>query len=99
MRLSTDQRRSLKVHFVAQLGDDCRVLLFGSRTDDDQRGGDVDLLVLSPRPVPDRAWFAACLAAQAERLMGGRRVDVPLSDPRTLVQPVHAAALAHGEAL
>ena len=89
----------MKAHFVAHLGDECRVLLFGSRTDGDQRGGDVDLLVLSPRTVPDRAWFAARLAAQAERLMGGRRVDVLLLDPSTLVQPVHAAALAHGEAL
>ena len=99
MPLSADQRRSLKAHFVAQLGDDCRVLLFGSRTDDGQRGGDVDLLVVSPRPVPDKAWFAARLADHAERLMGDRRVDVLLLDPTTAVQPVHAAALAHGEAL
>ena len=99
MRRSADQRRSLKAHFVAQWGDDCRVLPFGSRTDDEQRGGDVGLLVMSPRPVPDKAWFAARPADHAERLMGGRRVDVPLLDPTTAVQPVHAAALAHGEAL
>lgn len=36
------------------------------------------------------------LAARAERLLGGRRVDVLLLDPSTDVQPVHAAALATG---
>ena len=99
MRLSTAQTQLILDCVHAQFGVDAEVLLFGSRTDDGQRGGDVDLLVVSPRPVPDKAWFAARLAAHAERLMGGRRVDLLLLDPSTLVQPVHAAALAHGEAL
>ena len=97
MRLSAGQCRSLKAYFVAQQGDDCRVLLFGSRTDDGQRGGDVNLLVMGLRPVPEKAWFAARLAVHAEPLMGGRRVDVLLLDPTTAVQTVHAAALTHGE--
>ena len=58
----------MKAYFVAQQGDDCRVLLLGSRADDGQRGGDVNLLVMDLRPVPEKAWFAARLAAHAERL-------------------------------
>ena len=56
------------------------------------------LLVMGLRPVFEKAWFAARLAVHAERLMGGRRVDVLLLDPTTAVQTVHAAALTHGEA-
>ena len=73
--------------------------LFGSRADDTLLGGDVDLLVRSPRVLQQRAWLAARLAARAERLLGGRRVDVLLLDPATTLQPVHAAALATGVAL
>ena len=50
MRLSTEHRLALKAHFSQELGDDCEVLLFGSRTDDDHRGGDVDLLVRTLGP-------------------------------------------------
>jgi len=39
------------------------------------------------------------LASRAERLLGGRRVDVLLLDPSTEVQLVHAAASATGVAL
>lgn len=99
MRLSNEQRIALKAHFFHELGADCEVLLFGSRVDDNQRGGDVDLLVRSPHPLPRRAWLAARLAAHAERLLGGRRVDVLLLDPVTKLQPIHAAALATGLAL
>lgn len=99
MRLSAEQRHALKVHIAHELGADCEVLLFGSRTDDNQRGGDVDLLVRSPRTLQRKVWLAARLAARAERLLGGRRVDVLLIDPATAAQPVHAAALRTGVAL
>ena len=99
MRLSPSDRAALASHFASELGPDCEVLLFGSRVDDASRGGDVDLLVKSPRTLPQHAWLAARLASGAERLLGGRRVDVLLMDPSTVVQPVHAAALATGEAL
>jgi predicted nucleotidyltransferase len=99
MRLSTEERLALRAHFSHELGADCEVLVFGSRVDDNQRGGDVDLLVRSPRLLQGRAWLAARLAARAERLLHGRRVDVLLLDPTTLIEPVHTAALATGEAL
>ena len=96
MRLSTEQRLALKAPFAEALGADCEVLLFGSRTDDDQRGGDVDLLVRSPRVLQRPVWLAARLAVRAARLLGGRQVDVLLLDPATHVQAVHAAALESG---
>ena len=99
MRLSPEERLVLKAHFAHEIGADCDVLLFGSRADDNRRGGDVDLLVRSPRLLQGRVWLAARLAARAERLLGGRRVDVLLLDPATPVQPVHAAALTLGVAL
>jgi predicted nucleotidyltransferase len=81
------------------VGDDCEFLVFGSRLRDDVKGGDLDLLVRSPRPVDSPAWTAALLAAAAEHVMEGRRVDLLLIDPNTTLQPVHRTALAEGQAL
>ena len=99
MRISTVHRQALRQHFREALGSDCDVLVFGSRLDDAARGGDVDLLVRSQQPLQRKEWLAAMLAAQAERLMEGRQVDVLLLDPDTVLQPVHKVALETGVAL
>lgn len=96
MRISPSQRLALKQQFARQLGDDCEVRLFGSRVDDAAQGGDVDLLVQCPRRVERKTWRAAQLAAGAERLLQGRKVDVLLVDPDTELEPVHRIALQTG---
>jgi len=54
MRISPEQS-SLILHTVAeQAGPGVRVMLFGSRTDDTRRGGDVDLLIESQPPISGR---------------------------------------------
>lgn len=45
MRLTSDQRERIVRIIRAQAGDDAAVWLYGSRTRDDCRGGDVDLLI------------------------------------------------------
>lgn len=46
MRLNKEQKDTI-VNTIRQLDPDARIHLFGSRTDDNARGGDIDLLVLS----------------------------------------------------
>jgi predicted nucleotidyltransferase len=99
MRLSTAQRLALKQRFSDELGSDCEIRIFGSRANDAARGGDLDLLVQCPRRLERKVWLAARLAVSAEKLLGGRRVDVLLVDPETSLQPVHHAALRDGIAL
>ena len=45
MRLTEEQAAIIRRTVREILGDDARVWLFGSRMDDDKRGGDVDLYV------------------------------------------------------
>lgn len=99
MRLQPDHIAVIKRVTAQVLGDDARVTLFGSRVDDHARGGDIDLFIETPTPLPNRAVAAARLAASIERQLGGRQIDVVLVDPLTPSQTVHAAARAHGVVL
>lgn len=99
MRISTEHRHALRQHFAEALGKDCEILVFGSRLDDSARGGDVDLLVRCAHPLQRKEWLAATLAAKAERLLEGRKVDVLLLDPQTPLHAVHQVALKTGMAL
>ncbi len=65
MRLSEDQRKTIH-HTARELFGDCTVYLFGSRVDDAARGGDIDLLVETPRPVENRAAMAARYTARLQ---------------------------------
>jgi len=45
MRLTPEQTRIIKAAVARELEPDARIWLFGSRVDDERRGGDVDLFV------------------------------------------------------
>lgn len=76
-----------------------RVLLFGSRLDDNRRGGDIDLLVelpeqLSADDVVDRR---SRFTARLYRLLEERRIDVVMTQrQRPDRRPVVAAARQQG---
>ena len=96
MRLSPQHQSVIRQAAHELVGDEAHVLLFGSRTDDAQRGGDVDVLVQSPEVLPSRLELELRLGARLERALGGRKVDVLLVDPSTPLQPVHRIALSQG---
>jgi predicted nucleotidyltransferase len=49
MRLSSEYIHQIRKIANQIYGDDVRVVLFGSRTDDKARGGDIDLLIETPQ--------------------------------------------------
>lgn len=51
MRLTAEQQHHIQRIVHAHLGTGAGVFLFGSRTDDGKRGGDVDLLIEAPQRV------------------------------------------------
>lgn len=99
MRLSEVERRAIVTIAREVIGGDVQVRLFGSRTDDRARGGDIDLMVETDRALPDRLQQELRLGVQLERALGGRRVDLLLVDPTVALQPVHRVARREGVAL
>ena len=65
MRLNDKIREIIKTEVANQLGPDAVVRLFGSRVNDTQRGGDIDLLVESKLPLEHRIQAECKLACQS----------------------------------
>ena len=96
MRLSPEHSAVIRQGAALLAGKHARVWLFGSRTDDDRRGGDVDLLLDLDEPIEEPARLAAQLSAHVSKSMHGRRVDVLIKAPNLMHLPIHAVALAEG---
>jgi predicted nucleotidyltransferase len=96
MRLTAEQTEMICRITREVAGDDSSVRLFGSRLNDTQRGGDIDLLVHVTHPVDNPALIVAQLSARIMRTLGGRRVDVLLAAPNLQALPIHAHAMAEG---
>ena len=84
MRLSPIERRAVEAASREAFPAGTRVLLFGSRLDDARRGGDIDLLVELPDPLPadevvDRR---TRFTARLYRLLDEQRIDVVVTDPK-----------------
>lgn len=75
VRVSDSECRVIR-DTLREFDPDARVFLFGSRTDDDAKGGDIDVLCLSSRL--DRHGRRRARRALCDRL-GGQRVDLVVS--------------------
>lgn len=96
MRLSTRSQAIIHQAVILRWGAGAQVRLFGSRLDDTAKGGDIDLHVLVPEQVDNPIWEASLLAAQLQRQLDGRKVDVRLLDGMQASLPVDNIALSEG---
>lgn len=96
MRLTDHQRNVIRQATAEVAGPYARVLLFGSRTRGDVRGGDIDLLVELAQPNQARWALAAQLGARIEKQLGLQKIDILVADPATPDSAVLEAARQGG---
>lgn len=96
MRLTPAQVQSIKQAAHAVLGEDARVILFGSRADDSRRGGDIDLLFETGQRVAQRSQTLNALYVALIRRLGERKLDILLKDAATPDAPVLRVARETG---
>lgn len=96
MRLNETQQMAIHSAVKSLFGANARVRLFGSRLDDDAKGGDIDLLVEVDGPVTAPAELSARLSVKIMRLLHGRKVDVILMAPNLPCLPIHRIAQKQG---
>lgn len=96
MRLNPEQRHRLAETLHRHFGDDAVTYVFGSRTDDAARGGDLDLFVETPHVADYRSRAIALLHLQDALKLP---VDLIVKDPLDCERPIHAVARLSGERL
>lgn len=96
MRLTQEQIQAIKQTADTVLGKDARVILFGSRTDDTKKGGDIDLLFETDQAIANRATTMGALYVALIRKLGDRKIDILLKDAATPEAPVLAIARQTG---
>ena len=95
MRLSTDQQRIIH-DAVHSLDPDAKVLLFGSRADDNAQGGDIDLFVISRRIGMREEWK---IRREILDAIGWQKLDLIVRRPDQLDSPISRIALEKGVSL
>lgn len=98
MRLTPDQQAAIRSTAIETFGDAVGVWLFGSRVDDDKRGGDIDLLIETKQSdvaVIVRAELAFLTKIKAK--LGEQKIDLLIDYPtRQFTPPVFSIARKTG---
>ncbi len=76
MRLRTTEKNNILTAARSIYGAGVRVYLFGSRTDDSKRGGDIDLLIRTDESEKKGVLARVRLIAKLKQLLGDQKIDV-----------------------
>ena len=90
MRLSVEEQQAIRA-VVAETDPQAEVYLFGSRAKDQERGGDIDLLIMSGRIGPDER---RSMKLRLMDRLGERKIDLLVA--RDTQQPLVRIAQAEG---
>lgn len=96
MRLSIENQQIIRQTTKEIFGDEATVSLFGSRTNDALKGGDIDLLVQSAEIIKDRQEKSLQLVARLQMRLGDQPIDVIIVDPSVSKQNIHKEAIRTG---
>ena len=83
MRLSQQTQQLIKATTQEIFGIDAQVKVFGSKINDDARGGNIDLLVELPFCISDSERKVLQLIARLQLRLGDQPIDVLMIDPAT----------------
>ncbi|TVR66478.1 MAG: nucleotidyltransferase domain-containing protein [Candidatus Competibacteraceae bacterium] len=96
MRLTTQENNVIKAAVRTVFGPEAQVRVFGSKTDDTAKGGDIDLMVTVPHAVSQPAWDVARAKAKIIMNLGECEIDLLLDAPNLSKLPIHQIARDQG---
>lgn len=99
MRISNHSRQIIRDTVAEIFGPDARVYLFGSRTNDAARGGDIDLLIETDTSAEEAMDKELALHARLMRRLGEQRIDIVVHRVGTPPLAIHKIARQTGERL
>ncbi len=98
MRLTNTERDTIVSQAKQCFGPATRIMLFGSRTDDSRRGGDIDLLVQGQWEGREALQCKIRFLVEVKARLGDQRIDVVMAVPGDR-RPIVEEATREGVAL
>lgn len=89
MRLTMKQQQIIKANVADIFGPNARVLLFGSRVDDNKKGGDIDLLIELDSAVAEQLKKNLMLNAALQMALGLQKIDIITHVKNTPTTPLY----------
>ena len=96
VRLSAKEIEVIRATVSRLLGDRTCIRIFGSRAREDEKGGDIDILLETERHLPSRVASACRLVSELQMQLGDQKIDVIIIDPETRELPIHQIARQTG---
>ncbi|GDX86011.1 hypothetical protein LBMAG43_20530 [Methylococcaceae bacterium] len=96
MRLTTQQALLVKKTVDAILNEPNTIWLFGSRVNDEKRGGDIDLFIETQSHCSNRAETICRLYCELVMALGEQKIDILLKDKNTAEVPIFEIARLNG---
>ena len=81
MRLTPFERLAIRESARRHFGEECAAYLFGSRTRDDLRGGDIDLLIETESNEPVEYSKKLAFRSHLKSRIGDQKIDVLFTQP------------------
>lgn len=81
MRLTSHQRSTIKSLAIQYFGVNSSVYLFGSRVDDHQKGGDIDLLIQTQQNLKESVQSEMYFRSALNNQIGEQKVDILTYNP------------------
>lgn len=89
IRLSAKEIEIIRATASRLFGDNMCIRVFGSRVRENEKGGDIDLLVETQQRLLNRIASACRLSSELQMQLGDQKIDVLIIDPATREQPIH----------
>ncbi len=83
MRLTESQIQIITTLSKKYFSDNAVVFLFGSRTDDKKKGGDIDLFISTPDEILMGLTHRIAFLVELKRMIGDRKIDVVFDNRET----------------
>jgi predicted nucleotidyltransferase len=80
MRITLFEKTIIKSSVKRHFGGNADVYLFGSRVDDNKKGGDIDLYITTDLPTPEIIPEKISLLLEIERELGEQKIDVVINN-------------------
>lgn len=98
MRLTPQQQSTIRTAVAETFGENATIWLFGSRVDDNKRGGDIDLLIETKElDVTTIVRSELALLTKLQMKLGEQRIDVLVDYPsRKYTPPIFTIAKQTG---